>query len=215
VWMIATLTLPRVLGQVWKRVGGKASANDVMEKLPDEKEEVSIWSLAALLAMGGGSLLLSDWLAAQLNEAFGWNFPSILIVTTIALVLAQFEGIRKLQGSRLLGLFTVYMFLAVIGAFCELAALGGIGEMALHVGVFTIIIVVVHGLVTFGVGGLLKQDWDVVAIASQANVGGASSAMALAKSLKREDLLLPSIVVGSLGVGIGTYIGFLVAEVLL
>ncbi|WOK04240.1 DUF819 family protein [Imperialibacter roseus] len=215
VWMVVTLVLPRVLGKIWKRVGGKTSAKDLEEKFPEEKETVSMWSLAALLSLGGGSLLVSDWLAVALNAAFGWNFPSILIVTTIALVLAQFKAIRELQGSRLLGLFTVYLFLAVIGAFCELAALGGIGELALYVGIFTLIVVVVHGLVTFGVGGLLKVDWDVIAIASQANVGGASSAMALAKSLKREDLLLPAIVVGSLGVGLGTYVGFLVAEVLL
>jgi uncharacterized membrane protein len=215
VWMVATLVLPRVLGRIWKRVGSRASVKDIEEKFPKEKEEVSIWSLAVLLALGGGSLLASDWLAVFLNDAFGWNFPSILIVTTIALGLAQFKGIRELQGSRLLGLFTVYMFLAVIGAFCELAALGGIGELAMYVGIFTLIVVGVHGLVTFGVGGLLKFDWDVIAIASQANVGGASSAMALAKSLKREDLLLPAIVVGSLGVGLGTYVGFLVAEVLL
>lgn len=215
VWMVATLTLPRVLGRLWKRVGGRTSAAAIKEKLPEEKEMVSIWSLAVLLALGGGSLLLADWLAAWLNEAFDWHFPSILIVTTIALMLAQFEGIRKLQGSRLLGLFTVYLFLAVIGAFCELAALQGIGELAIYLGVFTVIIVIVHGLVVFGVGGLLRFDWDVIAIASQANVGGASSAMALAKSLKRDDLLLPSIVAGSLGVALGTYIGFLVAEVLL
>ncbi len=215
IWMVTTLLLPRVLGKIWKRQGSRTSIDDIEEKLPEEKEMVSIWSLAALMALGGGSLLLSDWLSASLNGAFGWNFPSILIVTTIALVLAQFKPIRELQGSRLMGLFTVYLFLAVIGAFCELAALSGIGELAFHVGLFTLIIVTVHGLFTFSVGGLLRQDWDVIAIASQANVGGPSSAMALAKSLKREDLLLPSIVVGSLGTGLGTYIGFLVSEVLL
>lgn len=114
----------------------------------------------------------------------------------------------------LVRVFTIYLFLAVIGAYCELAALNGIGQLALYVGLFTLV-VVTHGLVAFGIGGLLRQDWDVVAIASQVNVGGASSAMVLAKSLRREDLLLPAIVVGSLGAGLGTYVGFLLAEVLL
>lgn len=215
VWMVVTLVLPRVLGKVYKRPGIAAAAEASADIPREEKELVSIWSLSVLLAIGGGSLLLSDWLAGLLNKTYGWNFPSILIITTLALVMAQIKAVRELPGSRLLGLFTIYLFLAVIGAFCELAALNGIGELAVSVALFTLIVVLVHGLVVFGVGGLLRHDWDVISIASQANIGGPSSAMALAKSLKREDLLLPSIVVGTLGTGLGTYLGFLVAEVLL
>ncbi len=215
VWMVVTLVLPGVLRKVWNRPDGKLAAAAVIEQPANDQEAVSIWSLSVLLALGLGSLLLSNGIAGWLRETYGWNFPSILIITTLALVMAQIKAVRELPGSRLLGLFTIYLFLAVIGAFCELAALNGIGELAVYVGLFTAIVVLVHGLVVFGVGGLLKQDWDVISIASQANIGGRSSAMALAKSLKREDLLLPSIVVGTLGTGLGTYVGFLVAEVLL
>jgi uncharacterized membrane protein len=123
--------------------------------------------------------------------------------------------VQKIPGAKLLGLFCVYLFLAVIGAFCELAALGEIGAMAGVILLFTTTIVFVHGLLIFLVGGWLKQDWALTSIASQANIGGPSSAMALAKSLGRSDLILPSILVGTLGSGLGTYLGFLVAEVLL
>jgi len=69
-------------------------------------------------------------------------------------------------------------------------------------------------MTVFVVGLLFRQDWDVVAVASQANIGGSTSALALAKSLGRTDLLLPAILVGSLGNGVGTYLGFAVAGVL-
>jgi uncharacterized membrane protein len=49
------------------------------------------------------------------------------------------------------------------------------------------------------------------AIASQANVGGGTTAMALAESMGRRELIAPSILIGSLGGAIGTYIGFSVA----
>ena len=51
-------------------------------------------------------------------------------------------------------------------------------------------------------------------MASQANVGGGTSALALARSLGRSDLVLPAILVGSLGMAVGTYLGFLTADLL-
>ena len=51
----------------------------------------------------------------------------------------------------------------------------------------------------------------MIAIASQANVGGGTTAMALAQSMDRKELIVPSILIGSLGSAIGTYIGFSVA----
>jgi uncharacterized membrane protein len=105
----------------------------------------------------------------------------------------------------------VYLFLAVIGAFCELAALGQIGALAWRLLALVTTIVVVHGAVVFGVAAIGKLDWDTAAVASQANIGGSSSALALAKSLDRMDLYLPGILVGSLGNGLGTYLGFMVA----
>ena len=71
-------------------------------------------------------------------------------------------------------------------------------------------IVMIHGVITFGVGAFFKQDWDIIAIASQANVGGSGSALALARSLNREDLLLPAILLGTVGNALGTYLGFMV-----
>ena len=57
-------------------------------------------------------------------------------------------------------------------------------------------------------------DPDVAAVASQANVGGGTSALALARSLGRADLVLPALLMGALGNGLGTYLGFVAAELL-
>ena len=79
---------------------------------------------------------------------------------------------------------------------------------------FVSIIVLFHGLVIFGLGALLKIDWDVIAVASQANVGGNTTALASAESLNRPDLLIPGVLVGSLGNALGTYAGFFIAGML-
>jgi uncharacterized membrane protein len=73
------------------------------------------------------------------------------------------------------------------------------------------VVIVVHGSIQFGLAALLRLDVNMAAVASQANIGGGTSALALARSLGRPDLVLPAILVGSLGNALGTYLGFFVA----
>ena len=180
----------------------------------EDTEKLHPADLALLLAMGGGARWISNRLAEALASV-GLAIPSIILLTTLALILAQFPVVNRLRGTKVLGMFAVYLFLAVIGAFCDLAALRDIGSLGLTLLVFVTIAVLTHGLVAFGGAALLRLDWEVAAVASQANVGGATSALALARSLGRSDLVLPGVLVGSLGYGLGTYLGFLTAEFLL
>jgi len=207
IWMIATIALPKFL-QSWmprtKQVEDNKEA--LSEKDLNDTERLNPMNTSILIALGLVALMVSDWLAAISS------IPSILILTTISLVLAQFKFIQYLDGSRVLGIIGIYLFLAVIGAYCELAALPKIGEIATYLLLFAFILVLVHGLVTFTLGYLFKVDWDIVAIASQANVGGSGSAIALARSLDRNDLLLPSILIGTVGNALGTYLGFMMVN---
>ncbi len=63
-------------------------------------------------------------------------------------------------------------------------------------------------------GGLLYRDWEMIAIVSQANVGGSTTAIALAESFNRKELILPAILVGTLGNALGTYLGFFIIYIL-
>jgi uncharacterized membrane protein len=54
----------------------------------------------------------------------------------------------------------------------------------------------------------------MVAIASSANIGGATTAVALAEVRGREDLLLPGLLAGTLGTASGTYAGFAIGAIL-
>ncbi len=161
------------------------------------------------------NVFLSEWLV---RHSFCRHFGTALLVivlTAVAANLGVIPAVARLRGSRLLGMFAAYFFLATIGAFCDLAALRNIRELGTTLLVLVTVIVAVHGVITFGMGALLRLDPDVVAVASQANIGGGTSALALARSLGRADLVLPAILVGSLGYGVGTYLGFLTAAYLL
>lgn len=223
VWMAATIAIPRWLRPHWPHSsrgwgGLAAAAPDSADRAPDlgiteDTERVHPVDLALVLAIGFGTLWVSQRLEAW-TATLGFPIPDILILTVIALILAQFRAITDLAGSRTLGLFSVYLFLCVIGAHCDVRALADIGPLGLALLVFTLTIVVVHGLITFGAARLLRLDVDIAAVASQANVGGGTSALALARSLGRGDLVLPAVLIGSLGNAVGTFLGLTVARVL-
>lgn len=212
-WMMATLSLPRFLQQRFPRRLPTAfviqTNNSSDTPLFNDSETVSPNDLAMLLTLGFGAIYIAKWLAAQQS-----SIPFVLILTTLALVLAQFRAINKLRGSRLLGLLGIYIFLAVIGAYCDVAALIHDGKLAFVLFGMILLLVIIHAGILFGIGALFRQDWDILGIASQANIGGATSALALARSLNRADLQLPAVLVGTLGNAIGTYLGILIAELL-
>ncbi len=206
-WIVATLALPTVLRGKKSVSTPKTGVDTVPAEGFEDIETINPMDVGLLTALAFGAVFLADWFAGYFPV-----IPKILTITTLALVLAQFPAVSRLRGSRVLGMFLIYLFLAVIGAYCDIPALMKDGTLAIWLLVIICIIVLIHATILIGVGKLLKQDWDVVAVASQANIGGSSSALALARSLGRPDLQLPAILVGTLGNGIGTYLGFLVAE---
>ncbi len=209
-WMILTIALPKILSSLIPRkkvISNGTTGND--PSTDNDSEVINPYRTSILVMLGIFAFLISETTSGALRE-INVNIPSILILTTISLLLAQFKWIQQLSGSRLLGIIGIYLFLAVIGAYCDFNTLPALGDFAVHLMVFVGLIVIIHGLFTFGVGSILKMDWDIIAIASQANVGGSGSALALAKSLKREDLLLPAILIATVGNALGTYLGFLV-----
>ncbi|OOG68609.1 DUF819 domain-containing protein [Algoriphagus sp. A40] len=205
-WIIATLILPKYLQKFFPRK--KLASAQSGEKIKSI-ESISISSLASVLALGLLGITLSKVLVSYFPQV-----PEIIFLTTLALVLAQFSAVQQLYGKHTLGFFLILLFLAVIGTLCDFGALAQTGELAGTLVIFVGLLVLVHGLVIFGVGALLRMDWDVVAVASQANIGGNTTAIAAAESLNRPDLLIPGMLVGSLGNAIGTYVGFAVAGLL-
>lgn len=202
-WIVISLILPRYLQKAFPRK--RLIATSEQEKVT-HSEQISIASLAAILAMALSAMMLSQWLASRFPQ-----IPEIITLTTIALILAQFPAVQKLKGKQTIGFFFILIFLAVIGTLCDVGAISGAGSLAGTLILFVGLMVLIHGLFIFGIGGLLKMDWDVVSVASLANVGGNTTALAAAESLERPDLLIPGVLVGSLGNALGTYLGFLVA----
>jgi uncharacterized membrane protein len=66
----------------------------------------------------------------------------------------------------------------------------------------------------FGIGKILKLDLAELAMASAVCIGGPASAPALASAKGWRDLLIPGLLLGSLGYAVGSFIGVSVVEFL-
>ena len=207
IWVMATIAIPKLMKKILPTKRQGAASDDSYEHALSDIETVNPLSITWLLLIGYGVLFISQ----ELNKIFP-QLPMVIWLTTIALTLAQIPVIQQLKGNKLMGMLCVYLFLAVIGAYCDIPALIKNGDLALTLITFVLILVSIHTLFQFGIGYLLKQDWDVMGIASQANLGGSSTCLVCAQSLGRDDLGLAGILVGSLGNAVGTYFAILMAE---
>jgi uncharacterized membrane protein len=232
VWMAGTLVLPRLLRRLVPRRERARSGEGagVAAQAPSadrDREALDPLRIAAMLGLGLAAVLGSNALARGLELRFGLEIPAMIILTVIALLLAQSrpllskvgEGLGlgpgdPFVGAQAMGMFAVYLFLAVVGAHADLGALWAIGALGLDLGVLAGTTIVVHGLVLFGFALALRLDLDATAVASQANIGGGTTALALARGLERDELGAPGILVGALGTALGTFLGFWVAGML-
>ncbi|MBI1341312.1 MAG: DUF819 family protein [Terrimonas sp.] len=215
VWMMAILIIPAVLQRFIPRKRkvtaefANLSDEEIRDKMFLPSGNIRITDIAILLALGFGSMFIASQLSKYVPA-----IPSIITLTTLALVMAQLPFVQQQKGAKLLGLLMIMLFLAVIGAYCDIHTLLQSGNMAGTLLIWVTAIVILHGVIIFIAGGLLKQDWDIIAIASNANIGGSASAPVCAISIGRPDLQLPGLLAGSIGNAIGAYVGILVAEIL-
>jgi uncharacterized membrane protein len=211
VWMAACLAVPVLLGrpkQTQQPVDDASGEKPVtLERtLHDSVRPVTIGDTAALVTIAVAAV----WGAGQLAK-FAPILPEVLWLTTVVLLLAQVPAVKSLAGSALFGNYLILLFLASNGARSVVATLVAVGPPVFY---YAIITVALHGVVIFGVGRLVRLDLATLAVASQANVGGAASALAIAGARGYTDRLLPGVAVGLLGYAVGNYFGFAVAALM-
>jgi len=166
--------------------------------------------IAGLLA----ALALAFMLAAAGNalaELAGKPQFAILVTTALTLLFATFlpQQVQKLSGHNEAGNIMMFIFLASVGATADIWQLIAIGPVLF---IFASIIIIVHLIILFGAGKLLKLDLAELAMASAVCIGGPSSAAALASAKGWRYLLIPGLLAGSFGYAVGSFVGISVVE---
>jgi uncharacterized membrane protein len=129
-----------------------------------------------------------------------------LLITTITTALAtafpQFFG--NISGAQEIGTFLIHIFFAVIGAPASIVLILREAPMLL---VFAAIVVLMNLVFALGFGKLFGYSIEEITVASNANVGGPTTAAAFAIAKGWHTLIFPAILVGTLGYVIGNYYG--------
>lgn len=135
-----------------------------------------------------------------------WKAGGILVVTilTVTLATAAPRLCAKLSGSDVIGAFLMQVFFAVIGASANIGMVLKVGPVLF---VFGAVILLVHVVFLLLAGALVRLDLFELIIASNANVGGPTTAAAMAVARRWDTLVLPAVLCGSLGYAVANFIG--------
>lgn len=135
----------------------------------------------------------------------------ILTIFAVALSTLFPKFFANLRGAQEIGTFLIYIFFVVIG--CP-ADLWQVIRNAPLLFVFCGIMAGINILFTLGVGKLAKLNIEELAVASNANLGGPSTAAAMCVAKGYDELVVPAILVGLFGYMIGTPLGLMVYNIL-
>lgn len=182
-------------------------------------KEISLKDIAFTVALSFVIVAISDKLATVFGNLFsgegavsailgGLLGNKYLLMTTFTMIIASVfpKQISSIRGSQEIGTFLIYLFFAVIGA---PASIGLILRESPLLLVFALIVVLINLIVSLIFGKLFKFNIEEIIIASNANVGGPTTAAAMAVSKGWTELIVPALLVGTLGYVIGNYYGIL------
>jgi len=168
-----------------------------------QPKEWSINDIAWLFGIGFAIVSVATALAKFFPAEY-ISMMQIILITTIAIIAAQFKPVKKLRGKMDLGLYAALFFLVIIGfmvdirqffsstisisAYCAIVILG---SLSLHILLCRI----------------AKIKYQYVGISIMAAIADGSSAALMAATGKWESIISIAVVLGIVGNAIGNYVG--------
>lgn len=169
---------------------------------PQASDSPTLLALATALAVSAAVCAVGF----GLESALGIRGLGILVITALVVAAATLapRAMSAMRGTELVGTYLMQVFFATIGASAHVGIVLRVGPSLFA---FTGIILVVHLAFTLAVGKLLRLDLAEIVIASNANVGGPTTAAAMATARRWHALVIPAILCGTLGYSTATFIG--------
>ena len=191
-----------------------SALKDQKERIPTFDDYLKLTAVAFVFT--GISYFLADMISPFIKENYPYlekfsltsNFFWVVFVITIFGILASRTKLRELEyvGASKIGTLFLYILVASIGMQMDLSAVAD-NKWLFLVGLIWISI---HVIFVVLASKLLKAPFFMLAVGSQANIGGAASASVVAGAF--HPALVPiGVIFAVLGYAIGTYGGYLTA----
>lgn len=188
-------------------------------------KEISLKDIALCIATSLAIVFVSQLIADYFNSVIPASNISLsflrellgnkyMVLTTITILLATYfsKFFENLGGSQEIGGFIIQIFFVVIGIPASVSLIVEKSPLLL---VFCAIIVIINLLVTLLFGRLFRFKIEEVVMASNANIGGPTTAAAMAIAKGWTSLIVPAMLVGCLGYVLGNYFGIFVGDFLM
>ena len=220
VYFFVSMSIPSIL--FFRKKWGMATEGEVNTGGGSSywtKKEISLKDIAVCLAIAFSVATVSDMLSQFIssviptsnvilkmaNSIFGNMY---LIMTTLMLIIATVfsKQLEEINGAEEIGTFLIYLFFVVLGVPASISEI-------IKNGAF-ILAVAIHLAVTLGVGKLFKFKLDELLLASNACIGGPTTAVAMAIAKGWNSLIVPTMIAGVWGYVLGNYAGIIVGNVL-
>ena len=171
---------------------------------------VIVWISTEISNFLGSVIPTGNFILDLLNGFLGNKY---LLITTFTVLLATFAPnfMSNIHGAQEIGTFLIYIFLVVIGVPASIELIVTRAPLLL---LFTGIIVAINMIVSLILGKIFKFSIEEILVASNANIGGPTTAAAMAIAKGWNKLIGPSILAGILGYVIGNYLGIFMGNLL-
>ncbi len=173
----------------------------------DNKTAFSLLQVSQALTISGIICATGVGIAVLLGFPKAGILVSTILIVGLATGFPQYLG--QLTVAEQIGTLLMQIFFAVIGASANIWQVIQVSPLLF---VFAALILTVHLFVLLLGGKLLGIDLAELLIASNANIGGPTTAAAMASSKQWDKLVTPAILCGTLGYAIATFIGVALAN---